>query len=239
MKRWNNLGMAILGMLFLTFMFTACQKDEGVMPDINNSLEIRGKACTRTYTNILIKVEVASDVDGLEVWNALHSEFRRVMNSTNNKIVFDQLQNAWQDLIDDRSEMDLAACNHISATICDPDVYGFEMPLIAYTVSKGQLHFVVINVELVEQGCLACYEDHEDFHAYIADAIIKQCTEEAVSRTGLDCANAGEAAQATLQSLNDEAQTLYDVLTENGSLDNNRAAARTAVKDVVSNFIGS
>ena len=182
----------------------------------------------------------------MQVYSALEPALQRVINKTKDGPVRDVLKDLRDELhadyahdVDAEEEDYLCGCREIADHLCSEGVMGWEKPHIRWKTDDNTLYIVVVNFELVEEGTPANYESHEDFHAYIATEIVKQCTVEGFNRTGEACLEGGDATLAILLALNDEAQSLYDMLSEDGALDNNRAAAKEAVSIVVGDFFGS
>lgn len=73
MKRLNVFGMAIPGMLFLSMMFNACQKDEELMQVQSDELEVRAKEkpCVTYALGKTVKAEI--EVDATPCKYTVHS----------------------------------------------------------------------------------------------------------------------------------------------------------------------
>ena len=226
--------MTFLGLLFLAFLFSTCEKEE--ITSFNDPvMETRAKACTKTETRTTIKVEVPADASAEDIWNALEPAYTQAKISTKNTAIKEVLDKLYMELVEDRMENNYEACNAIHSILCTG--FGFEMPFIRYTVIKNQLIIVVVNLVIVEEGAAESYDEHEDFHAYVAAEIVKKCSEQAACETGLPCTESGDLAQQTLQGLNDSAQALFDEYSNNGEFGDQAAAARAAVKEVVSAYL--
>jgi hypothetical protein len=237
MKRIIYTALLALGLVFLAFLFSGCDKDNNFIDLESQELEMRKKDdCVTVKTGTTIKValpvpEGMQSPPGPEIQIALDAAIQ-------NAIITEQDPDVREALDSAKVHVPVMG-DGISNFLSDPDFVAVTFPYIFYKIVDGKLVVVVINIQVLEEPVSEKTREHEDAHNDIANDIANndKVAEKAAKDSGKDCDKAGADVTQAIRGVIDNANAKFDEATKNGTKGDQAKEAKKAAKEAVKEYL--